>query len=49
MEEGVQLHTPAAVAPGKKPKEPIKYEAGWVPEPVWTWWRGEKSLALTEI
>ena len=24
---------------------PTEEEAGWAPEPVWTFWRGEKSLA----
>jgi hypothetical protein len=25
---------------------PIEYEAGWSPEPVWTFWRREKSAFL---
>jgi hypothetical protein len=28
---------------------PIEYDAGWVQEPVWTFWRGEKSLFSTGI
>jgi len=37
MEVSGQLHTPAALSP-----VPIKKEVGWVPEPVWKQWRGEK-------
>jgi len=25
----------------------IEYEAGWAPEPVWTFWRREKYLDIT--
>jgi len=28
---------------------PREYLAGWVPEPVWTFWRNYKSLAHTGI
>ena len=24
----------------------IEYEAGWAPEPLWMFWRQEKSLAF---
>jgi hypothetical protein len=37
MQVSGQLHAPNALPP-----VPIGKEAGWAPEPVWTW-RGEKS------
>jgi hypothetical protein len=36
MEVSGQLHTLAALPPGKEPSVPLGYEAGWAPEPVWT-------------
>jgi hypothetical protein len=33
-----QIHASAALSPGEKSLVPIVYGAGWVPEPVWTWW-----------
>jgi hypothetical protein len=40
MEASGQLHAPAALPPGKEPSVPIRYEAGWAPEPVlMQWWR----------
>jgi hypothetical protein len=33
MEVGDQLHTQAALPPGKEPLLPIGYVAGWAPEP----------------
>jgi hypothetical protein len=41
-----QLHALAALPPGKESPEPFDQEAGWFPEPVWTFWRTESSLAL---
>jgi hypothetical protein len=38
LEVSDQLHTPAALPP-----VPIQFEAGWVPEQVWTIWRSENS------
>jgi hypothetical protein len=36
--------TPRPLYPrGKNPRVPIRYEAGWAPEPVWTIWRSENS------
>jgi hypothetical protein len=45
MEVSGQLHSPAALPPGKEPLVPIGYEAGWAPEPFWTRWRREKFPA----
>jgi hypothetical protein len=44
MEVSGHLRTQAAL-PQKKNPVPIRRKAGWVPEPVWTLWRGEKPLA----
>jgi len=38
MEVNGQLHTPAALPPGKGPLLAIEYEAGWIPEQVWMRW-----------
>lgn len=32
-----QLHA-LAILPLGKPLKPINWEAGWIPEPVWTGW-----------
>jgi hypothetical protein len=45
MEVSGQLHAPAALPPGKEPLVPIRYEAGWAPEPFWTRWFKEKFSA----
>jgi hypothetical protein len=42
MEVSGQLHAPAALPPGKELLVPIGEEAGWAPEPFWTWWWREK-------
>jgi hypothetical protein len=40
MEVSGQLHSLAALLPGKETLVPIGWEAGWASEPVWTrWWR----------
>jgi hypothetical protein len=44
MKVGGKLHSLAALFLGKEPPVPIGYEAGWVPEPLWTLARREKSL-----
>jgi hypothetical protein len=36
-----QLHVPVALPPGKT--VPIRQEAGWASEPVWTTGKGENS------
>jgi hypothetical protein len=41
MEASGQIHAPTPVA--------IKQEAGLDPEPVWTFWRSEKSHATAGI
>jgi hypothetical protein len=47
MQVSGQLHASASLPPRKETLVPIGYEAGWVPEPVWTrWWR-EVFLAPT--
>jgi len=43
-----ELHPLAALCPGRT-LEPTEQEAGWAPEPVWTFWRTEKPLATTGI
>jgi len=47
MEVSGQLHAPAGLPPGREPLVLIVKEAGWAPEPVWTWWWGEKFLVPT--
>jgi hypothetical protein len=37
VEVSGQLHAPAALSPRKGPQVPIEQEAGWAPEPIWTW------------
>jgi hypothetical protein len=44
MEVSGQPHTSTALLPGRESLVCIKKEAGCAPEPVWTFWRGEKSL-----
>jgi hypothetical protein len=46
MQVSGQLHALIALPPGKDSPVPIAYEADWVPEPVCTIRRSEKSLAL---
>jgi hypothetical protein len=41
MEESGQLYVPAALFPGKELPVPFGYEAVWVAEAVWTFWRRE--------
>jgi hypothetical protein len=42
----VKLEAPVDLPPEKEAAVSIGYEAGWAPEPVWTMWRTDKSLAL---
>jgi hypothetical protein len=52
----IQLHSFLTVALyggectlGKNTLVPDEYESRWVPEPVWTFWQGGKSLMLLGI
>jgi hypothetical protein len=45
MEKSGQLHAPGSFTPRKEPQVLIGKEAGWAPEPVWTTWSREKSIA----
>ena len=42
MDVSGQYHAPTALIPVEK--APISTEAGWATEPVWKFWRKEKSL-----
>jgi hypothetical protein len=44
-----QLHDPAVSLPGKGPALPIRQEAEWAPETVWTLRRKEKSLRTPAV
>jgi hypothetical protein len=48
MQVSSQLHSQAALPPGKGLPVPIGQEAGWTPELVWILWSREKSRALRE-
>ena len=43
-----QLYALAALPTEKEPFLPIKEEAGWAPEPVWMFWRGQNLSHLLE-
>jgi hypothetical protein len=45
MEVNSQFHVPATLPPSKNFPVLIELEAEWIPEPVWTLWSREKSLA----
>ena len=48
MEKSVQLHAPATLSPGKKPR--TLWIRGWViSQPVWTFQRREKSHVSTGV
>jgi hypothetical protein len=40
---------PCRFTPGNDIPVPIEWEAGWVPEPVWTMWRTGRSSPLPGI
>jgi hypothetical protein len=35
--------------PGTSPPEPIGWDTGWSPEPVWTLWNREKSCSAGKL
>jgi hypothetical protein len=41
MEVSCQHHAPAALPRWETASLPIGQEAGWDPDPVWTWWLRE--------
>jgi hypothetical protein len=43
MKVSGRLHTPASLPPEKGPQLRIKFEAGWVPKPVWKF--GEEKIS----
>jgi hypothetical protein len=45
MEVSGHLYTLATLLLSKEPPITIGTEAGWTPEPEWTLWRKEQSLA----
>lgn len=49
MEVPGQHHALAGLLLVKEPPVPIGQEAGWVPQPVWAFWRGEEFLATAGI
>ena len=48
MEVGGQRHTAATLLPGRG-LAPIQQEAGWAPEPVWTFVFGEEKNLLPPL
>jgi hypothetical protein len=46
MEVSGQLHILLALALGTERLVPTEWEAEFAPEPLWRFWRREKSLAL---
>jgi hypothetical protein len=47
VEASGQLHALAALPPVKDRPVPTGQEAGWAPNPVWSLWRREQTLAPT--
>jgi len=37
-----------ALPPGKEHPVPTGEEAGWAPEPIWTWWRRENPITAPD-
>jgi hypothetical protein len=49
MKVSDQVHTLTALDTVKEPLVPSREEAGWAPQPVWMFWRKEKSLIPVRI
>jgi hypothetical protein len=46
MEVGGQFQAPVDLFREKEPPLPIRQEAEWAPEPVWTLWSGDSAVFL---
>ena len=40
---------PGRLNPWERTSVPILQDTGWVPEPLWSFWRGEQSLASASV
>jgi hypothetical protein len=47
MEVDLSTSRHGCFAPRKQPPVPIRYEAGWASEPLWTLWGREEYLAVS--
>jgi hypothetical protein len=46
MEVSEEFHNPVALLPGREPLVLTGYEAGWIPDSVWTPSRNQKMVKL---
>ena len=49
MEVSGQPHAPVTLTMDKEHPILLEEECGWAPEPVWTFWRRDQSLAPAGI
>jgi len=49
MEVNSQVHVPTALPTGKQHQAPIRQEAGWAVEQVWTFGKKKCILPMSEI